>query len=341
MKIKIYATKFADKDQIIDALNKTRAYFPSLDIQFSDITYLKNRDDDPRIYETKWGQTLLTLSLIKVISDKFLLSLDAVGYDGLLLFLDKEMALETIRVYAQETPLLGIPYGAVYLSQQYVKIAKGKDKYGEEYTNDPVGSMGDANSHAVIHEIMHAICIKYGIWDFLHELISEGQFDSFRPYLLSVTKLQAMKESNSQLFLRYVLSRLNTDVTPKDEVPDNVACAASVSTLLNEFFKAVLKGVFAILNGTYVLTEAMKKDARFKQVFVPEEGSIVAYPTGTGNGKLSNGHVFICGAFQGDDTKLYSNDSATGLFKQNYTLKTARARYVTLGGFSEIFFTLV
>jgi hypothetical protein len=124
-------------------------------------------------------------------------------------------------------------------------------------------------------------------------------------------------------------SQLNKDVTPKDTVPDEVACASVVSTLLKEVYPETPH-----ITGTYTLWEYLKKN--FTELKEPEAGCIVICPTGLGN-KGAIGHVWID---MGDGTYASNNSFGRnkGLFTKNYTFDTIRKNYVEKNGFKIFFF---
>ena len=115
---------------------------------------------------------------------------------------------------------------------------------------------------------------------------------------------------------------IGTDVTPDDMIPDSVACAITVSTLINK-----LDATFPKVAGTWTLWDILEHRDDYERVTVPSPETIVISPTGTGNGSIS-GHTGILLT----DNVIASNDSATGKFLKNYTLDTWRERYVNKGG---------
>lgn len=122
-------------------------------------------------------------------------------------------------------------------------------------------------------------------------------------------------------------SFVGRDASPADIAPDEYACAESVSNIIHEAFGDFPKNSPVL--STAVLHIQLLNHPKFKGVMAPEPGDVIISPTGSGNGKLPNGHTGIFG-FGG---QIMSNDSATGLFKPNYTLDSWVARYRKLGGF--------
>jgi hypothetical protein len=113
-------------------------------------------------------------------------------------------------------------------------------------------------------------------------------------------------------------ARLGTDVTPLDEVVDDVACAHSLTTLMKIAYPET-----PIMTGTATLYEWLLKQATWKKVDVPEPSDIIISPTGYGRGI---GH---CGVIMENDI-IASNNSYgvyAGKFTENYTLTSWNRRY--------------
>lgn len=128
-------------------------------------------------------------------------------------------------------------------------------------------------------------------------------------------------------------SSLDNDVTPKDIVPDEYGCAEAVTAIVTKALGSFPEGSIS----TYQMYRSFLSSPNWIKVDVPLRGDIVISPTGYGNGKLSNGHVGICGM----DGKIMSNSSADGLFKENYTIASWKDRYVTIGGYPVCYFRKV
>lgn len=113
-------------------------------------------------------------------------------------------------------------------------------------------------------------------------------------------------ETNTEKLIKVSLDALDTDVTPKDEVADEVACAQVLSTLLKKVFPD-----FPILDSTKSLDMKLFSDKRFKRITQPKRGAIVVSPrTAT-----VNGH---CGVFITEE-RIGNNNSKTGLFMGSYS----------------------
>lgn len=121
------------------------------------------------------------------------------------------------------------------------------------------------------------------------------------------------------------LSYLGTDASPNDDAPDEYGCADSVSKIILNTFPGVIRGSVS----TTQLYQQLKLSSGFYRVLDFRPGDIIISPTGYGNGSIANGHVGIIG----EGEEIMSNTSSTGLWTQNYTLKTWVDRYRNKGGY--------
>ena len=138
--------------------------------------------------------------------------------------------------------------------------------------------------------------------------------------------------TNSDALYAAAVLKLGQDASPKDLVDDDVACAETVSNLIQKIIPS-----FPTFTGTWTLWAYLKKDTRFKQMILSEPGCVIISPTGTGNGRLRNGHVGILGK----DGIIMSNDSASGLLLENFNLTSWRQKYQAVGGFPVYFFKII
>lgn len=152
--------------------------------------------------------------------------------------------------------------------------------------------------------------------------------------ILTRTKLNELISQNKReaIYIEAV-SCLNIDVSPEDVVPDEYDCANSVTIIVKNALGSFPEGSIS----TYFMYRALLASNGFMRVDSPLPGDIIISPTGYGNGKLSNGHVGLVG----EDEKVMSNSSDTGLFTENYTLKTWKKRYVDIGGYPLVYFRKV
>jgi len=114
-----------------------------------------------------------------------------------------------------------------------------------------------------------------------------------------------LEPTMNERFLKICLDALDTDVTPKDLVSDEFACAEVVSTLIQKILPD-----FKIYPSTQDLDAKMFLDKRFKRITEPEIGAIIISP----RTRTQYGH---CGVFI-TSQRIASNNSQTGLFQGNY-----------------------
>jgi hypothetical protein len=116
---------------------------------------------------------------------------------------------------------------------------------------------------------------------------------------------------------------LGKDATPDDLVPDVVACAITVSTLINK-----VDATFPKVAGTYTLLDILSHRKDYMRVTEPTPETIIICATEPGH--PFPGHVGI----YMDDMTIASNDSKTGKFIKNYTTQTWRDRWEKKGGYT-------
>lgn len=130
------------------------------------------------------------------------------------------------------------------------------------------------------------------------------------------------------------LEAVGTDASPSDLAPDELGCAETVSELI----KKVLPG-FRIITGTWTLWDILRKHPEMMLVTDPQPGDIIISPTGTsskGSRAPFPGHAGIVGK----RGKIYSNDSYSGTFEQNFHRSGWSSRYKDRGGYSIYYFRI-
>lgn len=137
-------------------------------------------------------------------------------------------------------------------------------------------------------------------------------------FLFNPTKLPDIIEerpmTNSEELYNIAKAYLGKDASWRNVAPKELACAESVSSLIQHLFPD-----FPVEVSTTRLEKLLEGDRRFDYSTEWEPGTIIISPT---NGE-SIGHVGIFG--QGD--LIMSNTSITGMWEKNYTLDTWIRRY--------------
>ena len=124
------------------------------------------------------------------------------------------------------------------------------------------------------------------------------------------------------------------DITPQDLTDDDVACAESVSQVLR---MCGVRGISQLgIVSTIRMFEFLSSSEQFIKVETPLPGDVIISVTGTGNGKLSNGHCGITGVIN-----IMNNHSDTGLWIASYTLEQWEKRYHDYGGMVSNFFRMI
>lgn len=125
---------------------------------------------------------------------------------------------------------------------------------------------------------------------------------------------------------------IGRDVSPRDLAPDDVACAESVSMLIQKIYP----GFPTILSTAQLHTFFLNHTENFRKVDISNclPGDIIVSPTGMGNNpRMPHGHTGIL-AKEG----ICSNDSASGEWHEYYTLQTWINRYQKVGGYPVFIF---
>lgn len=123
-----------------------------------------------------------------------------------------------------------------------------------------------------------------------------------------------------------------------DFADDEVGCVESLEGVVNPLLGGYISGHMKPLLSTYVLKLTLDKHPRFVKVDKPLPGDIAVTATGTGNGKVSNGHCAIVGK-----THWMSNQSfgsLAGTWQPNYTEETWKAYFETKGGYRTWYYQL-
>lgn len=124
-------------------------------------------------------------------------------------------------------------------------------------------------------------------------------------------------EKPAETLAEAAIGMLGRDASPKNLAPNEFGCAESVSNIIH----ACWPDFPAELVSTDDLYTALKNSTRFKQVSDPVRGCVVVSP----RTPEVSGHT---GIYIEDDS-IASNDSSTGLFKENYTRQSWRDVFIT------------
>ena len=137
-------------------------------------------------------------------------------------------------------------------------------------------------------------------------------------------------KTNGERLYDFSMGFYSIDPTPKDIQPDGFACVESLTTILDLFMG------YPLMTYTPTFLEYIKKDIRFKPTTEFKKGVIIISPTGTGNGKIV-GHTGIIG----ENGKILSNSSLSGLWFDKFDQVSWIERYSRQGNLSLYLFELV
>jgi len=131
----------------------------------------------------------------------------------------------------------------------------------------------------------------------------------------------------SERLYRRAVACLGKDVAPTQ---NEYGCAEAVNHVHKLEFGDEIGGDVS----TTKLYDAIRKRDDFVNVAIPRRGDIIISPTGYGNGRIYNGHT----GYVHDNGNIMSNDSRTGLFLINYTIRNWKKTYGEIGGFPCLFY---
>lgn len=133
------------------------------------------------------------------------------------------------------------------------------------------------------------------------------------------------KTTNAEKLVAAAKACLGQNLSLGTGVPPEVACAVSVNLVHQKAFGVPIGGGAS----TQALYQVLLKHPDFKEISQEKPGCIVISPTGYGSKpQYPHGHVAISGHYG-----LCSNDSATGIFSENYTWDSWRKQFQDVEGF--------
>ena len=156
----------------------------------------------------------------------------------------------------------------------------------------------------------------------------------------TITKLTVIKDdmekkelTAQECLLKLAKDNLGRDITPEDNIPDEVACAENVSAMIKK-----ISNNFPIIPHTMNLYKTLDKNKAFEPTLDLEAGNIIISPTGhwRSNGSI-RGHVGIIL----EDGKIASNNSLNGNWDDYYTISSWVSRYRNKGGYPIYVFKMV
>lgn len=137
-----------------------------------------------------------------------------------------------------------------------------------------------------------------------------------------------LPESDATRLYETAKSCLGQHLTLNHNVPSELGCAEAVSTIFKKVGIAVPSAGIA---STTELYNWLPHNG-FTKVDSGEPGDIIISPTGMGNGAV-RGHVGIIAKYG-----IMSNDSSTGLFRENWKLDEWKDWYHGKGALPVVFF---
>lgn len=172
--------------------------------------------------------------------------------------------------------------------------------------------------------------------------------DTIKKLLQAIADLfKTMPPPNAQPVIFYsdklydaAYASIGKDVSPDDLAEDRFGCFESVSKIIQRVFPQLN---FPTILSTKVGFDHFEKSPSWKPINYPEKGCVILNVTGTGNGKVANGHVGIVGKNLSEDGTLWimSNNSETGTWEVSYSIESWQRYFDWKGGMPTHFYRRV
>lgn len=175
------------------------------------------------------------------------------------------------------------------------------------------------------------------VWKFIMSIVEAVESLYYDPHDINPRSLPMNQEPIEQpievltaleAMLKASKAALGTELSPLDPVGDNVACADSLTNLIKQIYPTFPKAFH-----TADLLKRLKESSHFVGTMEVQPGCIIINATGSGNGKI-RGH---CGVI-GENGRIHSNNSLTGLWDDYFTIDSWRERYRIKGGMPTLLF---
>lgn len=141
---------------------------------------------------------------------------------------------------------------------------------------------------------------------FLKALLALLEQIFMRPaYDVNPKTLPMNEETNREKLLEAIRQSLGSDASPHDAAKDEYGCAESVSNIIAKVYD------FPITTSTVELANILDKHPHFKRTTIPKPACVIVSP----RKDAIYGHA----GFLLTNSRIASNDSATGLMQDNYS----------------------
>ena len=131
---------------------------------------------------------------------------------------------------------------------------------------------------------------------------------------------------------------LGSDPTPGNEIPNEVACVHSLSTIISLALGPEIR--FPVMSSTIELFEYLAKSPSWKTVPLPQYGDIILSVT---KSESNRGHCGIVGKRNAEDMTAWimNNDSRSGKWEASYSVGSWQRYFGSKKGLSTLFFRCV
>lgn len=180
------------------------------------------------------------------------------------------------------------------------------------------------------------------VWEVTYRILDalENFLKNFMPHPEDDPQDLPMNQEHADRLYKVSLASIGIDVSPDDRASDQLGCMESVSQILKQAFPELN---FPLILSTREAYMYFTQSPSFREIGEAKKGVIILNVTGTGNGKVSNGHVGICGKNMAKDgsINIMSNNSYTGKWDAFYSLTKWNKYFRDLGGMPTHFFERV
>lgn len=156
--------------------------------------------------------------------------------------------------------------------------------------------------------------------------------------IFSPNTISLPAKTNAQRLYDTAFGFIGKDASPKNLADSELACAESVSNIIQKAFPELQ---FPTFISTRTLYSHLTQSPSWKMVSEPKKGDVIISVTTRENGVVNFGHCGITGRMVSPDRSLWimSNRSSTGTFEVDYTVNSWLRYFKDRKGLTTVYFT--